>query len=111
MKGLDFASVIPGDVSLDEEAVESESEEETQDEPETNSDTDEEEEEDEEVQDDNAFEAKDFVPIGEEPKVLKDDLAVKADAPAESDEIPGFVKKSGLANTENATITVRFRPG
>jgi hypothetical protein len=120
MKGLDFASVAPGDATFDEDVAVSESEEETQGELETESDTSEEDEEEEddddedqedeqqEAEEETAFEAKDFVPIGDKPKGLQNEISAKADTFAESDEIPGFVKKSGLANTENASITVSY---
>jgi len=117
MKGLDFASVAPSDATFDEDVAPSESEEEAQEHLETDSETNEndeaeeeesEEDEDEEAEKETAFEAKDFVPIGEQPKASQKESSVKADVSAESDEIPGFVKKSGLANTENASITVRY---
>jgi len=116
MKGLDFASVAPGDATLEEDEAVSESEEEAQGELETESDTSEEEndeddqeEQDQEAEEEDAFEAKDFVSIGDKPKPSQNEVPVKADSFAESDDIPGFVKKSGLANTENASITVGCR--
>lgn len=108
MKSLDFSAVAPpGDDTVDaaessddedaEEEDDEEDEEEAEDEDMDAANTTaataeaaEDEEEDEEDEEDEAEEA----PVVEEKVVVKEDV------------IPGFVKKSGLAVTENAGIHV-----
>jgi hypothetical protein len=104
MKGLDFAAVAPGDYTVDDEDEEEVEVEDEQEEEEASTESEEvsseNAEEDEEEEGDNE-EEEDEKPVPDvKPKTVKEE-PVKP-----QEEIAGFVKKSGLANTEYAGISV-----
>jgi hypothetical protein len=111
MKGLDFAAVAPGDHTVDDEDEEEVEVEDEQEEEEAsteseevsseNAEEDEEEEESSEEDEGENEEEEDEKPVPDvKPKTVKEE-PVKP-----QEEIAGFVKKSGLANTEYAGISV-----
>jgi hypothetical protein len=118
MKGLDFAAVAPGDHAVDdedeeeEEEVEDEEEEEevfTESEEVSSESAEEDEEEEEESSEEDEGEEEDEEDEKHVPDVKPKTVNKEPVKPQE--EIAGFVKKSGLANTEYAGINVgTFRP-
>ena len=96
MKSLDFAAVSPGDHTVDDEE---EDQEEDEDVETSEAEVANEEEESSEEEDEDESESEEEKSVPEvKPKVVKEE-PLKA-----PEEIAGFVKKSGLANTENAGI-------
>lgn len=116
MKGLDFAAVAPGDHTVDDEDEEEEEEVEEEEEASTeseevSSESAEEEEEEEEEESSEEDEGENEEEEDEKPVPDVKPKTVKEEPVKPQEEIAGFVKKSGLANTEYAGINVgTFRP-
>jgi hypothetical protein len=118
MKGLDFAAVAPGDQTVDdddeeeEERVEEEEEEEEEDEEvSSESESEEDREDDKEDDEEESSEEEDDGEEEADEKLIPDvkPKTVKQEAAKPQEEIAGFVKKSGLANTEYAGINVSIQ--
>jgi hypothetical protein len=120
MKSLDFAAVAPGDATVDDEDDKAEgsssasSSEEEQGEEESEEESEVSEEEQEEESADAFKDQTDYIPMIDEVKAEEKPEKAKAEEKAKveekPEEIPGFVKKSGLAVTAEAGIQVSSRP-
>lgn len=109
MKGLDFAAVAPGDHTVndeDEEEDEEEEEEASTESEEVSSESAEEDEEEEEEESSEEDEGENEEEEDEKPVPDVKPKTVKEEPVKPQEEIAGFVKKSGLANTEYAGINV-----
>lgn len=117
MKGLDFAAVAPGDYTVDDEDEEEVEVEDEQEEEEASTESEEvssenaEEDEEEEEESSEEDEGENEEEEDEKPVPDVKPKTVKEEPVKPQEEIAGFVKKSGLANTEYAGINVgTFRP-
>jgi hypothetical protein len=112
MKGLDFAAVAPGDYTVDDEDEEEVEVEDEQEEEEASTESEEvssenaEEDEEEEEESSEEDEGENEEEEDEKPVPDVKPKTVKEEPVKPQEEIAGFVKKSGLANTEYAGISV-----